>query len=329
MRLGAITLALLVSGCSGSGLFSSAGDWSAYRATRVAPTFELRLDAAHRYLKDRPDGSFHHEVRAWFEHAEEVFYNSKKDSRTGLDAYLDALPEGPHKDEAIARLADMNSRRSEVEKLAADVEARVGGPTAAARARLRTELAGWLGRFLDPAAFQAPLSEAKAGVVIPFSLSLPKPRCAWVDPPPTSAQAASRRCTKLLELPYEVEGKVGTESREATMEVTVLEDGFGTPLEVTIAGPDLFLRLEETYRVKALAPDDAAQRKTAASRAVTLVKRAFGRVVSSADACTQIAQAPAALRLACEGVQVEVFPTPTPGGDDLIVIVPVVKPPPR
>ncbi len=53
------------------------------------------------------------------------------------------------------------------------------------------------------------------------------------------------------------------------------------------------------------------------------MRRAFAHDVSDADACTHPAQPPAALRLACKGVQVEVFSATAPGADDLIVIVPV------
>jgi hypothetical protein len=315
------------SGCAGSGLWSSAGDWSAYRATRVAPTFELRLAAAERYLKERPDGHFREEVRAYFFPAEELFYSSKKDSRTGLEAYLTALPQGPHKDQVARRIGELDtaakSRSAELERTRADVEARVAGPGAAMRSRVRKALDDWLARFLDAEVFRAPLSAAKAELVIPFSLSLPSPRCALLEPPDG---ATARRCAKLLELPYEVEGSSGFEPREATLEVTLRQDAFGAPLEVTLGGPDLFLRLEETYRIKPIAPDDPGQRAVATARAAAFVGKTFAHVVSDAASCTRPAQPPAALRLACEGVQVEVFPAPAPGEDDTIVIVPLATP---
>ncbi len=327
--LAALALALATAGCAGSGLFSSADDWSAYRATRVAPTFEQRLAAAERYLKERPDGRFRAEVRAYFFPAEEVFYASKKDSRTGLQAYLAALPDGPHKDQVARRIGELQtaekSRAAELERTRADVEARVAGPGAAARSRVRKSLDDWLARFLDAEVFRAPLSTAKPELIIPFSLSLPSPRCALLDVP---EGVTARRCAKLMELSYEVEGPRGFEPREAILEVTLRQDALGAPLEATLGGPDLFLRLEETYRVKPIAPDDPGQRAVATARAASFVARTFAHVVSDAASCTHKADPPAALRLACEGVQVEVFPAPAPGEDDLIVIVPLLTPNP-
>lgn len=321
MRGLVLALALLATGC-GTGWASSANDFGAYRATRVAPTLEGRLAAAQRYLADRPDGTFRPEVLAWFIRAEEAFYASKKGSRTGFAAYLEALPTGPHSDEAARRVAELDSisRESQIDRLAAEVEARVAGPGAAARTRFRKELDAWLARFLDRGVFGVPMSAAKADLVIPFSLSLPSPRCVLLDPGDPAAARAARRCAKLIELPYEVEGPGGHEPREATLEVTVLEDAFGAPLEVTLGGPELFLRLEETYRIRPAGSDDRA---AAGARAAAFVRRAFARTVSDARACAQPVQPPAALRLGCDGIQIEVFPTAVAGEDDLIVIVPV------
>jgi len=320
--LAAGLLALAAGGCS---TFSSASDWSAYRATRVAPSLENRLAAAQRYLADRPDGVFRADVRAWFDHAEEIYFTSKKGSVTGLHAYLKALPRGPHAGAADSRIAELEhverSRRAELDKSAAEVEARVAGPAAVARVHVRKELDDWLARFLDDTLFQAPFSRARAELIVPFSLSLPSPHCAALDAP---VHSATRRCSKLLELPYEVDGPTGPEPREATLEVSVLEDPFGVPVEVTVGGPDLFLRLEETYRVKPIAPDEPGQRAVGGARAAVFVNRAFSSTVGVSDprACVRPILPPVALRLQCEGLHVEVLPATAPGEDDRIVIAP-------
>jgi hypothetical protein len=321
---GVLALALLGPGCANNATFASAADYGAYRATRVSPTLEARLTAAHRYLLERPDGVFRGAVRAYFDHAEEIYYASKQGSRAGLEAYLAALPRGPHKEEAERRLRALDvaehSRRAELEKTVAAVEARVSGPGAHARAAVRSELDAWLVRFFDPEAFRAPISAAKASLVIPFSLSLPAPHCALLDPP---EGPVSRRCAKLVELPYEVEGPQGAEPREATLEITVIEGPSHAPIEVDLAGPDLFLRLEETFRVKAIATDDAAQRAAANARAVTFVRRVFGDAVSAATSCEQSVQPPLSLRLACGGVLVDVIPATSPGDDDRVIVTPL------
>jgi hypothetical protein len=349
-------LALVASIECGCSVLASTGDWAAYRATRVAPTFEARVAAAQRYLTDRPDGAFRSDVRAYFLHAEEVFYASKKDSYDGLEAYLEALPQGPHHEEAARRIAEIQApgrnRRAELDRTAADAVKRAAGPAAVARARVRENLDGWLLRFLDAAVFRAPLSAAKADLIIPFSLSLPSPRCAPLDlgshegdshdggsapkppaegshdggsapKPPAEGSPAVRRCAKLLELPYQVEGPRESEGREATLEIAVVEDAFGTPLEVTLGGPDLFLRLEETYRVKPLATGDAGERGAAVARAVTFVDRAFSGAVDDPESCARPVRPPLALRLACKGVRVDVLPAAAPGEDDRIVVAPV------
>ncbi len=322
--LAAGALALAAAGCSA---FSSAGDWSDYRRTRIASSLEERLAAGQRYLSERPDGAFRRDVGIWFEHAEEIFYRSKKGSRTGLYAYLRALPHGPHAAAAERRIAELehleNALRAELDKSAAAVEARVAGPAAVARIHARKELDDWVARWLDDTVFQAPLSRAKAELIIPFSLSLPSPRCGPLDPP---QHGATRRCSKLLALDYEVDGPQGSEPREATLEIAVLEDPFGTPIEATVGGPDLFLRLEETYRVKPLASDDAGQRAAAGARAAVFVNRIFGGAVSDAPGCVRPIEPPVALRLVCEGLRVEVLPATAPGEDDRIVIAPARAP---
>ncbi len=327
MRSAPLALALALAGC---GTFSSSGDFSAYRATRVAPTFEERLAAAQRYLAERPDGVFHAEVRATFDHAEEVYYASKEGSRTGLYAYLKALPRGPHAGAAERRIAELEhverALRAELDRSAAAVEARIAGPGAVLRLHARKDLDDWLGRLLDDTVFHAPLSLAKADLIIPFALSLPSPRCAPLDaagPPP--ARGATRRCAKLLDLPYEVDGPQGPEPREATLEIAVLEDSSGAPVEVTVGGPDLFLRLEETFRVKPLASDDPGQRAAAGARAAETVKRVFSGAVSDARSCVRPSEPPVALRLQCEGLHVEVLPATAPGEDDRIVIAPASR----
>jgi hypothetical protein len=335
VRLAAAALVLSLTGCA-TGFTSSSADWAAYRATRVAPTLEDRLAAAQRYLADHPDGAFRAEVGEWFSHADDVYFASKKDSRAGLEAYLSVLPGGPHKDQAQARLDGLNRlKRAEMEQAAAErAEARIAGPAAAARARVRDDVKAWLARFLDPAVFRTPFPRTRAEVIVPFSLSLPPPRCATYEgrakrsaaelgfTAARLAHGAVRRCIKLVDLPYEIEQESGTEPREATLEITVFENAAGVPVEVTVGGPDLFLRLEETYRVRALAADDPADRVAALARATKLVDGVFGATVSTDDACQDPPIPPSVLRRACGGVHLDVIPGEAAGQDDRIVITP-------
>lgn len=321
MRRAAIAIAAALVGCQAQGLIASPSDYASYRATRVGPTFEDRLAAAQRYLEEHPDGRYREEVRAFFLQAEDAFYTTKKGSREGLVAYLSVLPKGPHHDAATKRVAQIDAaeqaRIAALERSTAVVRARVSGRQAEDRARVQEELKAWLARWIDRAAFEAPVSRASAALVVPFALSLPSPRCALVEPP---AGPTARRCTKLLELGYDVEIDVGTEPRQLTLEITAHEDARGVPREVTIAGPDLFSRLEETYRVKPIDRGDTAARAAAVTRATGLVKAAFAHAVSDDEACRLKPAAPAVLDLGCDGLRVTVSAGGAQGEDDRVVI---------
>lgn len=324
MRRAILALALALAGCEPArGFIASPADYAAYRETRVAPTFEGRLAAAHHYLTEYPEGQYRAEVRAFFDPAEEAFYAANKATKVGLVSYLDTLPRGPHRDQAVRRIGEMETAertaRAELARSAAEVEARVSGRAAVERTRVRATLNEWVRRFLDRAAFSVPLSAAPADLVVPMALSLPSPRCTLLDAP---EGRVARRCVKLFELPYTVQVDRGTEAREATMEVVLAQDARGVPVSATIAGPDLFLRLEETFRVKPLLADDPAHRVAGISRAVDLVKAAFLDRVSEDAACRRAPAPPAVLDLACGGVRVTVTAGAGPGDDDRVVIAP-------
>jgi len=323
--LAAALCALAAAGCTAAqGLIASPSDYTAYRATRVAPTFEERLAAAERYLEEHKDGRYKDEVRAFFDPAEEAFWATKKDTKASLRGYLELLPRGPHHEAAERRIGQIEvaerSAAAEVARSAAEVEARVSGRAAADRARVRAEIEGWLRIFLDRKLYEAPLSAARAEAVVPLALSLPSPRCALSDPP---EGAVSRRCTKLLELPFVVQAERGEVPHEAIVEITLAQDERGVPLEATVGGPDLFVRFEETHRVKPIAPGDAAARAAAVSRAVEEVSAVFGQAVSDAPGCRRRPVPGTALELACNGMRVTVAAAKAAGEDDRVVIRPL------
>ena len=319
MRHALVAATLALAGCQG--FLASPWEYAAYREIRVAPTLEERLAAAHRYLEEHPDGRFKDEVRAVFHPAEDAFYESKKGSKEGLRAYLAALPDGPHHEAASKRIARIEmaekARRAALDRSSAEAISRVSGRLAEELARAQREVDGWLAAWIARDAFSAPLSAAKAALVVPFALSLPAPRCTLLEPPDGRT---ARRCAKLLELGYEVEVDIGTEPRQITLEITLDQDARGVPLSATIAGPDLFVRLEETYRVKPIAPDDTAQRAAAVTRVTSMVKAAFTHAIAGDEACRHRPATPAVLDLGCEGVRVRVLPATSVGGDDRIVI---------
>lgn len=320
----ALLLALALTACAPQSFVAQPSEYAAYRATRVGRTFEDRIAAAHVYLLDYPDGWFKAEVRAFFDPAEAAFYATSSGTEGGLRAYLKALPRGPHREEARRRILQIEVaarvNREQVERDVAAVEARISGAAVRERAEVQKTFDGWLARLLDPALYDAPLHAADAGLLVPFALSLPSPRCTTFDPPDGGI---ARRCVKLLSLPYTVEADHGLEPREATLEITLAQDPRGVPLEAFLAGPDLFSRLEETHRVKPLPADDTALRAQAVSRAVDGARAIFAQAVDDKPACRKKPTPPTVMELACGGVRLTALPGTKPGEDDRLEIRPL------
>lgn len=302
--------------------FTPPAEHAAYRATIVAPTLDERLAAAFRYLEIFPEGEHEPRVRAYFEAAEPVFFGAKRGSVAGLSAYLRALPRGPHSAQALAELRQGRAVKAEQQEFrgAVAMGARLTRLTAE-RTRVRTELDAWLRRFLDRASWERPLVDAPGDLIVAWSLALPRPVCAA----PEGGQAA-RRCAKIIELPYTVTVESEPEERQATIEVAVDQDAEGRLVEARIGGPDLFLRLEETFLARGISPDDSAGRASATSRAVDLARNAFEARVSEDPGCRRKPKAPAVLALECGGFELSVRPARGDDEDDVIVIA---RPAPR
>ena len=320
------TIAVATAGCAKSGFLAAPDDYTAYRTTRLAPTLDGRIEAAGRYLESYPEGAFQPEVRAWFDRAEPVFFAAKEGTIAGLREYTRALPSGPHRARAAKELGRLEAARDRHDLASADdVTAGVDKATAE-RAAVRAELTSWLGLFLDVPLWDAPLSQAKAALIVPWSLSLPSPTCVLLEagtkpgeglPPP---QGAARRCTKLLELPYSVVVEGLSEAREATLEITLFQDADGRPVEARIGGPDFFLRLEETYTIRALPRGEPEPRIAAMARVAELVRSAFSRAVPAGSQCRRPPAAPIFLDLACAGLHVSARSAVVEGEDDLLLI---------
>lgn len=312
-------------GC-GPGFWASPEEYGAYRRTRVEPALEARLSAAAAYLGRWPDGPHAPEVRAWLGRAEAIYYAQKRGSAAGLAAYLEALPQGAYAAEARRELARREIARAPDEVSSGeDTEARIAAEQAA-RERVAKEIEAWVGRLVEPSLWRGQaMVDAPAEVLVPFALALPWPACRLLEDAEARALAApegSFRCAKVLSLPYAVTGAQGSEPREATVEIAVVEDFSGRPLAAIVGGPDLFLRLEEARSVRAQDADDAAARVAGISRAVELAGAAFRAKVSEDRACRKEPAAPVVLDLGCGGVALRVRAAVEEGEDDQIVITP-------
>ena len=181
---------------------------------------------------------------------------------------------------------------------------------AAERLAVRQQVSLWMGRFLDVAVWRRPLSEAPADLIVAWAVGLPQPSCV---PEPSGAGASGstasgemRRCSKRIELPYTVFVDAQAELRTATLDVTLLQDAAGKVREMSLGGPDLFARLEETYVTRPIASDAAGSRINAISRMVELVRREFGQKVSAGASCSRRVVAPVVLDLGCGGLRIVV-----------------------
>lgn len=316
----ALSLSLAAAGCAPmKALATPHDDYAAYRATRLAGTFDDRLAAASLYLNRFPEGDYAAQVRAYFNEAEPIFYAAKRGSVAGLEAYLRALPTGPRSEQVLDELRELRAAKSAREDLreASAMGARLS-VLASQRARVRTELETWLRRFLDPATWSRSMRDAPDDFIVAWSFGLPAPVCRAPDEgaPPEHA----RRCSKILELPYMVTVDSQPEERQATIEIAVTEDAAGRPLEVTIGGPDLFLRVEETYDARGISREDTAKRASAATRAVNLVRREFEERIGIDPDCRRPPSAPVLLHFACKGLRVTVRAPSAAGEDDAISI---------
>lgn len=315
-------------------LVSAPADFAAYRETRVAETLDGRLAAAEAYIERFADGAYALETRAWFKQSEPVFFEARRGSLTGLESYLRALPHGPHAREALALLrAQQESREApdEAGRQASATEARLARASAR-RVAARDGVAAWVGRFLDPAAWKGRVADAPAELVVPWSLGLPAPACRPASEVEGSAakpraRVSGRRCTKIIELEYPVLVGVVVEPRQITLQIDADEDDDGRLQAVTLAGPELFLRLEETYTVRALASTDGSLRIDAIVRQVDALRGAFERRVAKAPnlppGCKRHPVAPTVLELACGGLSMTV--TAGEGAEDDVVAIRRVK----
>jgi len=315
-------VATLASGCAAlRPVTTSDADYRAFRTTRVSPTLEGRLVAASRYLARFPDGAYAAEVRGFFTLAEPLYFEAHRSTVRDLHVYLAALPRGPHADEARRKLEKMEDEiptSDGFDRKVMQTNARLSR-MAKERASARDRVVSTLRAFMDPEAFARPLSEANPELVIPWSLALPWPRCAWDD----EARETPMRCEKLHELPYEVTTGEGSEEHQATVEIAIQEDARGRPRRVTIGGPDLFVRLEETFSGRAIAPMDPSGRAAGVSRVTELVRREFAARISDEPACRKRSRAPRVLDLACHGMRVVVEAALDRADDDRIVLSPI------
>jgi hypothetical protein len=303
---------MLLLGASGCGaLTASAPEYTAYRAVHVTPTVAGRLHAAAHYLRQYPEGVFHAEVSAWFGQVEPVFYEASADTVAGMDAYLAALPDGPHASAAAQRrdaLAALRKREAGegLVKVATAFEQRlahaaqlredVTATYSAWIARL-LEFDGW-GRSIDP--MNEPLASAWAGA------GASRPECD------------RRGCTKPVTVPYELEIDGELQPFVFKLEIALHVER-GVVVDATVSGPDLALRLLEAHRASPAHGDSTEARIAELAWLIELTSGAAAKKLAPTH-CAVPAKPPVVLSRQCGGLELDVIAASAAHPRDRVVI---------
>jgi hypothetical protein len=197
----ALVLLWLVSGCA---ILADKADYRDYRSVRLAVDPEARAVAMHDYVQKHPSGHWHDSIQTERKNQELAAFDAGKDTRSGLQYYLRAYPDGTFVAQARSRLSAIGlieQRRAQADREAAQL-------SAARKTRADELRRTWIGRFSNY--WLKTLSELKGwGSPIPevaaqnpqFSRAFgaqPRPRCT------------DSECIKYYTSPYAVPIPGGT-----------------------------------------------------------------------------------------------------------------------
>lgn len=254
--LGALLVGGASMGCSvGRAMIAPSADYADYRVFRSADGLDARLTAAYGYLHEHPGGVYRELVGAWFEAAEPIYYAVRSKSPEGLEAYLSALPHGPHAEQAVAELtrARVVERVREAQKTSAELTAERIDAERAQREAVASMARTWAVLLLEPDTWRATLAEAPGELLIRYRLPSPPPECHWEQ------DVARHRCTRVVEQPYTVIEEGYPVSRQLRLVAELELDG-GWRLRVArISGPSLFVRAAEARARRSLGAASAEQ----------------------------------------------------------------------
>jgi hypothetical protein len=236
------------------------------------------------------------------------------ESSERLEAFLTAVPAGPAADRAASRLVELElsaeyrlaSERAFDEKMRGIDERLMQAD--AGRRRLVSESMAWVRRLATLRAWGARTSELPHELIHAYRLSPPEARCTESE------------CSKTLLFDYAVpEGKVQS-ARQAVVDVGLELEGGGV-VRAWITGPELFTRLGEALRVKAVPAGDWLGRAEAIGQVAQLVALGVEPVLP-ASRCAAEAVSPVVLRRVCDGVELQVVSALELGEEDRITLEP-------
>lgn len=289
-------------------------DYTLYREFRLADTPLERLKHGNRYLKEVPQGRFRAEVASWFRSAEPAFYRMAHDRPSLLRAYLAALPDGPHAEQVIDRVIELEMLRqyrdeqakrrdSKLNRALVEVsEADVSRKDVLAKLTSVTRLAASLRSFGKPS--------------VEFAEQL------LVGLPTADRELAcsADRCKRRLELRYAIPGDRRLDARQMILDIELgLERG--VVQSILLSGPELWSRLSEVLSVAAVPSGDFTARVDAISRSVSFVENVTAASLPAA-ACRQDVVAPVVLARRCDGILLEAFAGTEPNQADGLRVTP-------
>lgn len=300
-------------GCGASErMLAGRRDYSMYREFRLAENTPERLRHANRYLKDLPDGRFRGEVALWFARKEPAFFEAARDRPSLLRAYLAALPDGPHAEQVIDRMVELDSLReyrASQTRLQDEKIDKVGSELERARqqreavVRSLTELVRLLS---DIRSFGSPTEDLDHQLLFALRLRKPAMRCD------------AERCKKSVRMAYSVPEAKRLAAREALFEVELdLEQGLVRA--ATLRGPQLFSRLFEASAVTPVTAGDFAARLDAISGVTTLVHNLIEERLP-VSTCGREVVAPVVLWRECDGIRLELVAGGEPDEPDLLSV---------
>ncbi|HEY3665566.1 MAG TPA: hypothetical protein VGL19_06175 [Polyangiaceae bacterium] len=309
-----MVLSLLLGSCASTArVTGDFGEYRSYRAIRLAPTLEQRLGASERYLREYPHGDYREEVRRWFAPAEKHYFKLAWNNLPRLRAYLDAMPKGPHAEAVSDRITELESRRVFADRrdqrmldVARGFESRFAEAAEQRRELLRelSVLARLLGQTRT---FGEPTSELDSELLLRFRVRQPPGTCA------------ADLCTKVFSFPYAVPDDKLLVNRAAEVTLRIqLERGLVR--ELSLSGPDLFMRVAEAVEVRAV-PNNPQNRAEALGHAVDVLSEALD-VPMPKTKCEAEAVSPVVLARRCNGVRVRVVAGLEPGSLDRLVVSP-------
>jgi len=179
----ALLLLLLLAAVAGCAAFTGKSEYADYRAVRLAGDEPTRLVAMERYTRLHPTGRWHNELQAERSAKDVPSYEAGKGTRSGLELYLKAFPEGAFVKQAEQRLIAIGAieRRRADEQARAELLAEQRRDADAERSRTWvSRFAGyWMHTLLSLDRWGEPIAATAAANPV-FSRAFgqtPRPRC--------------------------------------------------------------------------------------------------------------------------------------------------------